>query len=154
MANLLEDLKRGASDVVQRGRRSVDGLAVWNDRRGQVGKLAARARQLNREHGEVITEIGKKTYALHTQGKVTNKDVLRECERIDAIADEITSLQDKMESIRRSDEGLAVRVELEDAQTALSDESVEEDAAPEAEAQPEPEAESTPEADESDSETG
>lgn len=125
MASFLDDLKQVSANLFRRGRKRVDIIAVAIDKRSEMSKAAAAIRKANRERDDLVVEIGKKVYSLHTRGKVTNKDVLGDCEHIDEINAEVAGLRDKIEEIRRGLADKGITVELEDA-SELSEEAPEE----------------------------
>jgi outer membrane protein TolC len=57
-------------------------------------------RNLNREREDLVTEMGKKVYALYRRGKVENLDLLAACKRIDEIAAELEAAREALEKLR------------------------------------------------------
>lgn len=98
-------------------RESGEAAAEALEQRAAIQRLAGQIRKLDKERGELVRQIGGKVYALHSQGKVRNQDVLVDCQRIDEIKQEIAGLQQDIEKIRAAslEKGLEIPV--------LSDES-------------------------------
>ena len=148
MSNFLDDVKQVVSNLGRRSRQGVDSLAVAIDKRTEISKLSGKMRNLNRERGDLVTQIGKKVYGLHGQGKIHNKDVLADCEKIDAITQELGQLRADIEAIRQS-EKLELEVPEVEDDTPLDDpadaeEPALEEPAPEEPALEEPPAEEPP----------
>ena len=114
MANLMDEIKSATSGLVKRGRRGLDSLAGAVDERTQVNKLNARMRKLNAERADLLMQIGRKVYVLHTRGGVENKSLGSDCERIDALDADMAGLQERIEEVRRSGVPLTVTAEVED----------------------------------------
>lgn len=133
MPGFVDDVKVVLSNVFRRGRKGVDSLAEAIDQRSEIVRLTASMRKLNGERGERIVEIGKKVYALHKRGKVRNRDVLVDCERIDEISSEIAEIRRRIEELRMGAANAAVSAEVED-DTPIAEEDMVERAAAEIQA--------------------
>jgi len=115
--SLWEQIKQVLREFFRGGKERVSGLAGTIDRQAGMRKLAAQISLLRRERHQRLLTMGKKAYSLHTRGKVRNRDILEDCLRIDEIETDISTLQDRIEEIRRQagpEEDLIV--ELEDEQ--------------------------------------
>jgi len=147
MSNFWQQARQTLGRVFQGSKRSVEVIAAGIDRQATIQKLAGQIRALERERSQLIITIGKKVYSLHTRGKVRNRDVLRDCVRIDETGQQIEQGQQQIEQIRRQavpSEELVVEIEDEEPVTdeEIGEEEVTvEPSAPEAEsAAVEPEA--------------
>lgn len=117
--------------VIRGSRHWVGVITESLGRQGTMQKLAGQIRGLKRARSEVIRTIGTKVYSLHTRGKVRNRDVLSDCRRIDEIGQEIETLQQQIEEMRRqAAAGEELVVEIED-EAPLTEEAEEEEAAAE-----------------------
>jgi len=126
MSSFWQQVTQSLSPLIRGSKHSVEIMGEGLRRQGAMQKLAARIRGLNRERSQLIRSIGKKVYSLHTHGKVRNQDVLSDCLRIDETAQEIESLRDQIEDLRRqaaAGEELVVHIEDE---TVLTEETEEE----------------------------
>lgn len=101
MANSFDDLKKSISGLLQRSVKSVDQLAETIDARADMARMAARIRSLKHQREEVIAQIGRKVYTLHTKGKVHNTDILADCKEVDALGKQIEALQAQIEELRK-----------------------------------------------------
>lgn len=106
LGTMLEDARKSTGALLRRGRREIGALAEVIDERTQTMRLAARIRQLNREHNELLAQIGAKVYALHTQGKVTNQEVAADCQHIASLRADVADLRHQIDELRA---GAAVR---------------------------------------------
>ena len=88
----LSELVKKTTDVV--GERW-DELTGIQDRRREVWELA-------RERKRLMAEMGAKVYSLHRRGKVQNRDLLSDCDRIDTIGSEISRLETEIEELKQS----------------------------------------------------
>lgn len=131
MPGVLDDLKQLGNKVFKDGLKGVESLAQAIDHQAEIGRLAARLRRLNNERNQAVMEIGKKTYALHTRGQVTNADVLAECRRVDELTAQIGQLRDEIDRLRRQPGADALKVEISD-QSPLSDTAAVGDQVPDA----------------------
>ena len=121
MSSFFDDVKAVCRGAFHKGRKGVDDLAVAIDERTEMAKLNSRIRALTRERGELVTQVGKKVYSLHTRQKVRNRDILQDCERIDGINDEVGRLREAIEALRRGPQDDLSVPPVED-ETPLEDE--------------------------------
>ena len=151
MSSFWEQVKEFCARLFSRGRHGVETLSESLDRQAKIQRLAGQVRGLARERNSLVVTIGKKVYALHSRGKVKNRDVLGDCLRIDQIREEIEGLKRKIEEIRLSSVGDMPEVDLED-ESLLAEEEPEdaEGPAPEEALQ----VELAPEVDEAESQDG
>jgi len=147
MSNFWQQARQTLGRVFQGSKRSVEVIAAGIDRQATIQKLTGQIRGLERERSQLVITIGKKVYSLHTRGKVRNRDVLRDCVRIDETGQQIEQCQQQIEQIRRQavpSEELVVEIEDEEPVTNEeigAEEVTVEPSAPEAEsAAVEPEA--------------
>ncbi len=100
MSDFLDDAKNVAANLWRKSREGVDNLAAAIDQRAEAGKISGKMRNLNREREDLVTEMGKKVYALYRRGKVENLDLLAACKRIDEIAAELEAAREALEKLR------------------------------------------------------
>ncbi len=141
MSNFWQVVRQTADRIFRGSKHSVAVITESIDRQATIQKLASGIRGLERERHDLISTIGKKVYSLHQRGKVRNRDVLKDCVRIDEMGQQMEDLQQQIEQIRRlaaTEEEIVV--ELEDEELLTDEEA----AAPE-EAAAAPEEVATPE---------
>jgi seryl-tRNA synthetase len=131
MSDTWQQIREFFARLFSRGKHGVETVAESLDRQAKIQRLAGQVRALARERNSLVITIGKKVYALHTRGKVKNRDVLADCKRIDQIRDEIAEFKRQIEEIRLASMGEMPMVDLED-ESLLG----EEEPAAEAAAQP------------------
>lgn len=89
-------------------------VSALQDRRNEIHRLA-------RERQQLLVDMGAKVYTLHRKGKVQNRDLLVDCERIDGIAEEIKRLELEIAEIKRA-QGGGREVEIEDESPVVAPE--------------------------------
>lgn len=129
MSDTWEQVRQFFARLFSRGRHGMETVAETLDRQAKIQRLAGQVRTLARERNNLVVTIGKKVYALHTRGKVKNRDVLADCKRIDAIRDEIADLKRQIEEIRLASMGEMPPVDLEDESLLGEEEAVAEEEA-------------------------
>ena len=112
-----EKVRGWSHRVFRRGKVGMESLAVSLDRQAMIHTLTTQMRGLMRQRNELLLGIGKKVYTLYVRGKVRNKDVLADCDKIDAVREQIKALQAQIDEIRSQSRG-------EVGDEALSDESL------------------------------
>ncbi len=138
--NLSRLVKKTTEVVSQRW----DELSAIQQRRREMWEMA-------RERKRLMAEMGAKVYSLHRRGKVQNRDLLADCERIDAIGRGIAQREREIEELQRTRSAAEpTPVEVEDDTTVVADEDIDAEAAepaeePAPEAEPEVEEEEIPE---------
>jgi len=90
-------------------------VSALQDRRNEVHRLA-------RERQQLLIDMGAKVYTLHRKGKVQNRDLLADCGRIDAIAEDIKRLELEIVEIKRAQAGDRREVEVEDESPVVAPE--------------------------------
>ncbi|NSW56354.1 MAG: hypothetical protein HPY44_10080 [Armatimonadetes bacterium] len=100
MSDFLDEAKNIAASLWRKSRESVDSLAATIDQRSEASKISGKMRNLNREREDLVTEMGKKVYALYRRGKVENLDLLAACKRIDEIGKELEAAREALEKLR------------------------------------------------------
>ncbi len=73
----------------------------WLDEQAAINQRVRAIRRLRAEQKKVLLVIGSKVYTLHTRGKVRNKDVLTECQKVDEILAHIARLKQEIEEIKK-----------------------------------------------------
>lgn len=104
-------------------RESGEAAAEALEQRAAIQRLAGQIRKLDKERGERIRQIGGKVYALHSQGKVRNQDVLVDCQRLDEIKQEIAGLQQDIEKIRAASLEKGLEIPILSDETSLTEEA-------------------------------
>jgi hypothetical protein len=100
----------------RKARQGGEAAAEALEQQASIQRLAGQARKLNRDRMAVYGDIGTKVYALHRQGKVRNQDVMADCQRVDAIGDEMARIRQQIEDIRTASLAQGVQLPpLEDA---------------------------------------
>ncbi len=127
MSDSWEQIRQFFARLFSRGRHGMETVAETLDRQAKIQRLAGQVRALARERNSLVVTIGKKVYALHTRGKVKNRDVLADCKRIDQIRDEIADLKRQIEEIRLASMGEMPPVDLEDESLLGEEEAVSEE---------------------------
>ena len=122
-----DDVRAWSRKAFRRGKVGVETLAVSFDRQASLHGLATQVRGLKRQRDEALLGMGKKVYTLYLRDKVRNRDVLGDCQKVDALRAEILALQAQITEMRQ---GLGD----EPGQELLSDDSapLEDEAEPEA----------------------
>jgi hypothetical protein len=110
--------------LFSRGQHGVETMRESLDRQTRIQRLVGQVRALARERNDLVVTMGKKVYALHTRGKIKNRDVLSDCLRLDQIRAEIADLKRKIEEIRLADTGEMPPVDLEDDSFLAEDDPV------------------------------
>lgn len=141
MPNSFDDIKKSVTGLFQRSVKSVDHLAETIDARADMTRMAAQIRSLKHKREDVIAQIGRKVYTLHTKGKVQNTDILADCKQVDAFGKQIEALQSQIEELRKGPADKPPTVPIKD-ETPLPAEEPE--PTPEAAPAPEPPAAPAP----------
>lgn len=100
-------LSRWARQTGKAVSRWWEDLNALHERRSQIRRLA-------RERKQLLFDMGAKVYTLHRRGRVQNRDLLADCERIDTIAEEIRRLELEIAEIQRAHEGGEPEMVVED----------------------------------------
>jgi hypothetical protein len=140
--NSFDDMKKSVTGLFQRSVKGVDQLAESIDSRADMVRMAAQIRSLKRKREDIIAQIGRKTYTLHTRGKVENTDILGDCKQVDVIGKQIEGLQSQIEELRKGPADKPPVVALKDETPLPADEPA---PAPAVTAAPEPALTSAPE---------
>ena len=82
-------------------RRSSEVAGEWIDEQAAITQRVRSIRKLRGDQQQALGMIGAKVYSLHTLGKVRNKDVQVDCQRIDEILGRIERLKQEIEEIKR-----------------------------------------------------
>jgi hypothetical protein len=109
-----EQIKLWFVRIFSRGQLGMESTREYLDRQSRVQLLKNQVRTLARERQSLVMTIGRKVYALHSRGKVKNRDVLSDCLRLDQNRGEIEDLKRKIEEIRLASLGEMAPVDLED----------------------------------------
>jgi hypothetical protein len=114
-----------------------ESAAEMIEQRTQIQRLAGQVRRLDKERNGLVRQIGAKVYGLHGQGKVRNQDVLVDCQRIDAIIEEIAKARHEIEVVRAASLEKGIEIPVLEDEAPLTEEAEGVDATAVAEAAPE-----------------
>lgn len=85
------------------------------EQQAHIQRLAGQVRKAERDRKALFAQIGMKVYALHSQGKVRNHDVLSLCHELDTLAAEVARLKQQIEDLRTASLAQGQKIpELED----------------------------------------
>lgn len=98
-------------------------VSALQERRNEIHRLA-------RERQQLLIDMGAKVYTLHRRGKVQNRDLLADCERIDRIAEDIKRLEREIAEIKHAQSVGPREVELKDDSPVVAPEDAGVSAAP------------------------
>lgn len=153
MAGIGDQIKSAGKNVSKAAQEATGAVSEWWNEVNAINSRRAEVRDLSREREEALVEMGTKVYTLHRHGKVQNRDLLTDCERVDEIGERIDRLEREIAEIKRRSEQKPREVEISDDSPVVADEDVDlsvAEAAAEADAEAtevEPEPEPTPETD-------
>lgn len=144
MAGIGDQLKSANKNLSKWAKKTTSAVSEWWDEVNAINERRAEIRDLAREREKLLVEMGTKVYTLHRRGKVQNRDLLSDCERIDDIASHIDRLEEEIAELRRKSAQAQPReIEIEDDSSVVTDEDVDVAAADAADIEPEVEKEAT-----------
>ena len=127
MAEFKKTLAEMGRQVARWAKTGGSSAAEWWDEKSAIQKRAAQMRKLNRQRREVTVRIGSKVYTLHRRGKVRNRDLLADCQKIDEVDAEVERLKAEIEEIRkRKQQAPTEPAELEDHSPVVDESDIEE----------------------------
>ncbi|MFP4250797.1 MAG: hypothetical protein ACLFU7_14140 [Armatimonadota bacterium] len=130
MAGIGDQLKSAGKNVSKLAQEATGAVSEWWDEVNAINARRAEVRDLAREREKTLVDMGTKVYTLHRHGKVQNKDLLGDCERIDEIGERIDRLEHEIAELKRkSDEAGPSEVEISDESPVVADEDVDVSAA-------------------------
>ncbi|MGM0494433.1 MAG: hypothetical protein ACQER1_15990 [Armatimonadota bacterium] len=130
MAGIGDQLKSAGKNVSKLAQEATGAVTEWWDEVNAINARRAEVRDLAREREKTLVEMGTKVYTLHRHGKVQNKDLLGDCERIDEIGERIDRLEHEIAELKRkADEAGPREVEVSDDSPVVADEDVDVSAA-------------------------
>ena len=122
MSDFMDRARELGNLVWRKAKQGGEAAAEALEQQAAIQRLAAQARKLDRERKTTYAEIGMKVYALHSQGKVRNQDVLGDCRRLDDIAVEVARLKQQIEDIRTASLARGIKLpELGDVSALTED---------------------------------
>lgn len=137
MSGINDQFKSAGKSLSQLLRKTTE---VFNERWEELTAIQDRRREvweLAREREKLMGEMGAKVYSLHRRGKVQNRDLLSDCERIDTIGADIERLEHEIEELRRAGtEAQVAEVEVSDDAPIVDDDDIDTEAAEPAAEQP------------------
>jgi len=113
MADFLNDVKRVGGDLARWGKKSVDNIANAVDTHSEISRLSGKMKRLNEQRDAALAEIGKKVFALYGRGKVANAEIIAECEKVEALAAEVTKLREQMDTVRHGSPSIDIPIKDE-----------------------------------------
>jgi predicted transcriptional regulator len=146
MAGIGDQIKSANKSVSKWAKKTTSAVSEWWDEVNAVNERRSEIRDLAREREKLLVEMGTKVYTLHRRGKVQNRDLLNDCERIDDIAETIERLEEEIAELKRQKAQARPReVKVSDESGVVGEEDVEASAAEPSADEPEVEKEATPE---------
>lgn len=146
MSDLSKKIRLMNQQVSRWARRTGNVVSQWWETLNTLQQKRAEIRRLARERQQLLIDMGNKVYTLHRKGKVQNRDLRSDCERIDQISADIARLEQEIEELKRAREEAQPReIPVEDETPVVADEEADVGAAPEDAATEEVGAESPPE---------
>ncbi|MBC7288613.1 MAG: hypothetical protein H5T86_11355 [Armatimonadetes bacterium] len=100
MASWQETMREFFSRVGEYLRIGSKRAGEWIDEQAAINQRVRAIRRLRAEQRKMLEIIGSKVYTLHTRGKVRNRDVLQDCQRVDEILGHIERLRREIEEIK------------------------------------------------------
>ncbi|MCX7599056.1 MAG: hypothetical protein N2512_09350 [Armatimonadetes bacterium] len=101
MTGWRQRISEGLQRMVTWIRRGSEAAGEWLDEKTAITSRLRTIRRLRADQQRLLNTIGAKVYTLHTRGKVRNRDVLADCQRIDEILAQIERLRKEIEEIKR-----------------------------------------------------
>ncbi|MEA3400493.1 MAG: hypothetical protein U9R79_04535 [Armatimonadota bacterium] len=137
MPGIGDQVKSVNRRVSRWARRTGTLVSQWWEEVSAIQERRSEIRELARERRRLLVEMGTKVYSLHRKGKVQNRDLRGDCERIDDIGESIDRLEQEIAELKRTAAARPPKtIEVEDESPVVGEEDIEEPAAEE----PEPEA--------------
>jgi len=125
MAGIGDQLKSAGKSVSKFAQKATSSVNDWWGEVNAINERRAEVRDLARERDKTLVEMGTKVYTLHRHGKVQNKDLLSDCERIDDIGERIERLEHEIAELKqKSDQAQPRQVEVADDSSVVADEDV------------------------------
>jgi len=125
MGDVKKTLRDMGEQVAKWAKSGGSTAAEWWEEKSSITARTGQIRRLSRRQREVISEIGTKVFTLHKRGKVRNRELLADCERIDEINAEIDRLKAEIEDIRtRRRQATIEEKELEDDSPVVDEDDV------------------------------
>ncbi len=125
MAGIGDQIKSAGKNVSKVAQEATGAVSEWWDEVNAINRRRGEIRALGHEREQTLVEMGTKVYTLHRHGKVQNRDLLTDCERIDEIGERIDRLEHEIAELkRRSDEAGPREVEVSDDSPVVADEDV------------------------------
>lgn len=130
MSNVNDEMKSANRRLSRWARHTGAIVSRWWEDVSALQERRNEIRRLARERQQLLMDMGAKVYTLHRKGKVQNRDLRADCERIDAIAAEIARLEREIAQIKRAQSVEPREVELEDDAPVVAPEDADVSAAP------------------------
>ncbi|MGC9319354.1 MAG: hypothetical protein ACP5KN_15080 [Armatimonadota bacterium] len=132
MPGIGDQMKSLNRNLSRWARRTGNVVSQWWEEVSAIQERRSEIRELSRERRRLLVEMGTKVYSLHRKGKVQNRDLLGDCERIDEIGDTIERLEQEIAELKRTAAAKPPKtIEVEDESSVVSEEDIEEPAAEE-----------------------
>lgn len=135
MADVGKTVKSMSRRLTRWARRTGGAASEWWDEVNAIQRRRSEIRDLARERQQLLVEMGTKVYSLHRRGKVKNRDLRGDCERIEEIGDDVERLEREIAELKRSQQMQEpTEVEIEDESSVVAEEDIEEPGVEEPEA--------------------
>lgn len=144
MTGIGDQIKSANESVSQWAKKTSSAVSEWWEEVNAISDRRNKVRDLAHERENILVEMGAKVYTLHRRGKVQNRDLLSDCERIDMIASDIDRLELEITEIkRRKAEAHPTEVPVIDDSPVVAEEDIDVSAAGDSDIEPEVEKEKT-----------
>jgi len=138
MAGIGDQIKSANDSVSQWAKKTTSAVSEWWEEVNAITDRRNKIREMAREREDVLVEMGAKVYTLHRRGKVQNRDLLKDCERIEVIAADIDRMELEITEIkRRKAEVRPHEVAVTDDTPVVADEDIDVSAAGDLDIEPE-----------------
>ena len=124
MSDLNEKVKSTTRQVSRWARRTGSLVSRWWEDVNALQSRRSEIRDLARERRQLLIDMGNKVYALHRRGKVQNRDLLADCDRMDRIGEDIARLEREIEDLKRRAAEEPGAVEVGDEAPVVGDEDI------------------------------
>ncbi len=126
MAGISDRIKSMNRRVSRWAQETSTAINEWWEEVNAIQERRNEIREMARERRKLLVELGTKVYSLHRKGKVLNRDLLRDCERIDEIGETVERLEREIAELKRSKSvEPPTEVEVEDETPVVGEEDIE-----------------------------
>lgn len=126
MAGISDKIRSMNRRVSRWAQETSTAINEWWEEVNAIQERRNAIREMARERRKLLVELGTKVYSLHRKGKVLNRDLLRDCERIDEIGETVERLEREIAELKRSKSvEPPTEVEVEDETPVVGEEDIE-----------------------------